>query len=92
MLQRRKGPIGRMTGPFAGTSAMANEWTNVLVLGLTWILQLPQQVCIVVVVVLILLRMGWLRAAVYGSSGLRMRWRGLSGRPRSPRNCGNRYP
>ena len=46
---------------------MANEWTNVLVLGLTWTLQLLQQVCMVVVAVLIALRMGWLRAAVYGA-------------------------
>src|SRR5918999_4970059 len=45
---------------------MANEWTNVLVLGLTWTLQLLQQVSMVVVAVLIALRMGWLRAAVYG--------------------------
>lgn len=46
---------------------MANEWTNVLVLGVTWTLQLLQQVCMVVVAVLIALRMGWLRAAVYGA-------------------------
>lgn len=46
---------------------MANDWTNVLALGLTWTSQLFQQVCMVVVVVLILLRMGWLRAAVYGA-------------------------
>jgi hypothetical protein len=41
---------------------MANEWTNVLVLGLTWTLQPFQQVCMVVVAVLIALRLGWLRA------------------------------
>lgn len=47
---------------------MANEWTSVLVLGVTWTLQLLQQVCMVVVAVLIALRMGWLRAAVYGAT------------------------
>ncbi|MFH0343395.1 MAG: sensor histidine kinase [Chromatiales bacterium] len=46
---------------------MANEWNEGLVLGLTWTLQLLQQVCMVVVAVLIALRMGWLRAAVYGA-------------------------
>lgn len=54
---------------------MANEWTNVLVLGLTWTLQLLQQVCMVVVAVLIALRMGWLRAAVYGAK--RGAWQAL---------------
>ncbi|MCI0353004.1 MAG: histidine kinase, partial [Acidobacteriales bacterium] len=54
---------------------MANEWTNVLALGLTWTLQLLQQVCMVVVVVLILSRMGWLRAAVYGAK--RNLWQAL---------------
>jgi LytS/YehU family sensor histidine kinase len=54
---------------------MANEWTNVLVLGVTWTLQLLQQVCMVVVAVLIALRMGWLRAAVYGAR--RSAWHAL---------------
>jgi LytS/YehU family sensor histidine kinase len=54
---------------------MANEWTNVLVLGLTWTLQLLQQVSMVVVAVLIALRMGWLRAAVY--SARRSAWHAL---------------
>ncbi|OOO01671.1 MAG: Sensor histidine kinase YpdA [Chromatiales bacterium USCg_Taylor] len=54
---------------------MANEWANVLVPGLTWTLQLLQQVCMVVVAVLIALRMGWLRAAVYGAR--RSAWHAL---------------
>jgi len=46
---------------------MAHEGNEGLVLALTWTLQLLQQVCMVVVAVLIALRMGWLRAAVYGA-------------------------
>jgi len=46
---------------------MAHEGNEGLVLALTWTLQLLQQVCLVVVAVLIALRMGWLRAAVYGA-------------------------
>ncbi|MGH8654745.1 MAG: LytS/YhcK type 5TM receptor domain-containing protein [Gammaproteobacteria bacterium] len=40
-----------------------------------WTLQLLQQVCMVVVAVLIALRMGWLRAAVYGAR--RSAWHAL---------------
>ncbi|MGH8522867.1 MAG: LytS/YhcK type 5TM receptor domain-containing protein [Gammaproteobacteria bacterium] len=54
---------------------MANEWNEGLVLGLTWTLQLLQQVCMVVVAALIALRMGWLRAAVYGAR--RSAWHAL---------------
>ena len=46
---------------------MAYEWNEGFVLGLTWTLRFFQQVCMVVVAVLIALRMGWLRAAVYGA-------------------------
>lgn len=54
---------------------MAYEWNEGLVLGLTWTLQLLQQVCMVVVAVLVALRMGWLRAAVYGAR--RSAWHAL---------------
>ncbi len=54
---------------------MAYEWNEGLVLGIKWTLQLLQQVCMVVVAVLIALRMGWLRAAVYGAR--RSAWHAL---------------
>jgi len=54
---------------------MAYEWNEGFVLGLTWTLRFFQQVCMVVVAVLIALRMGWLRAAVYGAR--RSAWHAL---------------